>query len=271
MEVCLTVEPEVWFENNCTEVSKTKDQAFFDQLFNLFYQGESGVKLNSELDFQNLLIDVCNLPENGGKCKSNWARQCEVYQRSELENLSVQRTCACYLPDSEYQNQQGAQEFPRACDPFCAKNRINGVNFFESSDSVTPETCQTNICLIDNVTVEAINSDLGQIQFGELCGGCGGTGNCRCIISDINLLVNNSKLDQIDFINDCPGGAICFAKDQDGQNQEVPCESYFQEFNQKAETRRRNLLIIIVVIILIIIILVIYLANVQRTSASLAV
>jgi len=68
------------------------------------------------------------------------------------------------------------------CDPLCVNSKINqcvGV-------------CQGTFCIIDDVTVNIINSSGGDINLQQICTNCGDSG-CQCYIGDVD--VNNINSD----------------------------------------------------------------------------
>lgn len=53
------------------------------------------------------------------------------------------------------------------------------------------QQCVFDLCVIVNITIEATNSSVGDITFNQRCPFCGGASNCRCVISDINIISND--------------------------------------------------------------------------------
>jgi hypothetical protein len=94
----------------------------------------------------------------------------------------------------------GIDETNVACDPLCmlpdvAKQWVNGVQ----------AQCHQNLCIIDNVAINIINSkESGGINFNVVCG-CGqGSGTCRCVFSDISIFQENSSiLGGLNFQSNC--------------------------------------------------------------------
>ena len=254
MSSCLVTTVSEWFANDCScpTQSSQQDQTFFNTLFTNFYAGlgtpgiwipgvtpgTSTEPTDEQLNFQSLLADLCNQPANGGKCSSLWTQQCQNYTRSDAEHPLIRQFCGCYLPEDQY---NGLSTDLRACDPLCSG--LDTVQFFPSATATQPQQCTTDVCIIDDVTINVINSDLGNITFQQICQNCG-PGNCRCIISDINILAQNSDLGQLNLQQNCGSATECFAI-VNGQNQAVPCDQYLTAFGLNApalsQTRTRTL------------------------------
>jgi len=227
---CIVTTVEDWFANNCTTVSQSADSSFFDELFSNFYSGKSGVYVpgvdnpsDSQLNFQNLLADVCNLSENGGKCSVFWNSQCSSYTRDDTLNPTVRKFCGCYLPSGQY-----SQQTQRTCDPVCSA--FGNVKYFPTPTSTSPEPCASNVCVIDDVTIQIVDSSVGDITFQQLCQNCGVVGQCQCIIEDINIISSNSKVGQLNLQQNCGASLQCFST-VNGTSQPVDCGQYLGTFS----------------------------------------
>jgi len=239
---CVVDTVEDWFSNNCINRVITAPQSYYNQLFNNFYEPLSegifvpGVNnpTDDQLNFQYLLGDFCNNNNIGGKCQSLWTERCSNYTRDDTTNPIVRQFCGCYLPADQYEDPS-----QRACDVICSG--LDQVKYFETSTSTSPQTCDTNVCIIDDVTIRAVGSTVGDITFSQLCQNCGVT-DCRCIISDINIISQDSQLDQLNLEQNCGGSVTCFAN-VEGQRQQVNCNQYLASFGiptGSIETQKRN-------------------------------
>ena len=57
-----------------------------------------------------------------------------------------------------------------------------------------PVLCEQNICLIDDVTVNIVQSQIGGgIDFNQICANCPG-GQCSCIVSNTTIDIDNSTI-----------------------------------------------------------------------------
>lgn len=105
-------------------------------------------------------------------------------------NPAIAQWCGCHLPAGEYESYSTQFNIPPQCTPMCNRSGtipISGIN-------ADPIRCTQNICLIDNVTVNLVNSQIGNgIQFDQMCDNCPG-GQCSCIISNATVDVENSTI-----------------------------------------------------------------------------
>lgn len=117
--------------------------------------------------------------------------------------FNIVEACACHLPPSEYAEWQrlGVDEVNAACDPLCM---IEGV-IRQWSDN-KPAACDQNLCILDDISVDIINSPNANISFDTICGNCGGSsGGCRCVFSGINIFQSGSSVANINFQQNCGG------------------------------------------------------------------
>lgn len=126
-------------------------------------------------------------------------------QRISL-NPAVAQWCGCHLPQNEYQDYSVKYNIPPECTPMCNRAGtipIVGIN-------ADPITCKQNICLIDGVTVNLINSQIGGgIDFDQLCGNCAGA-QCSCIVSNTTIDIANSTIGgNVVPINEGCGSLTC--------------------------------------------------------------
>lgn len=136
---------------------------------------------------------------------------------------NIFQACGCHLPASQYAewSNLGINEKGSECDPLCLLPSVVGQ--FVNGVQVP---CNQNICIIDNITVDLINSQVsGGINFSSVCGNCSGTsGNCRCIFSNINVLQNNSTVSGgINFSQNCGGNCFVPSSTVSGELDKVDC------------------------------------------------
>lgn len=139
--------------------------------------------------FQNIIYTnvCCPYP---GLCQDGLQRACSSYTAQRISlNPAIAQICGCHLPTEEYQAYSVKYNIPPECTPMCNRAGtvpIVGVN-------AQPVTCKQNICLIDNINVNIANSQLGNLDFNQVCGNCPG-GQCSCIIADSTVDVFNSTI-----------------------------------------------------------------------------
>ena len=163
--------------------------------------------------------------------------------------------CGCYLPDEYYSSDQ-----VRSCDTLCSNQ--NTIQYFTSSEQVIPTQCITNACIIDNITIESINSNVGDITFNQICPFCRGSANCQCIINDVNIITRNSSIGAVTISQNCGSSSKCLSRTSFGTQEEVPCDEYFSEFGENVsytvQIQTISYRIIIVLSILIFLLLVLF-------------
>jgi len=126
-----------------------------------------------------------------GLCQNALQTICsdKTAQRISL-NPNVAKWCGCHLPPGEYEDYSVKFNIPPECTPTC--NRIGTIPIV--GINATPVSCKQNICLIDGVTINLINSQIGGgIDFDQICGNCVGA-QCSCIVSDTSVDIINSTI-----------------------------------------------------------------------------
>jgi len=250
---CLDTNVNTWMNNNCTQKSLEEDQNYWNELFKNFYpNNEIYTDLNEreKIEFQYLLTDLCNLYPNGIYCKQNIRNLCSKYTREDMNNLIIKKMCGCNLPDEEYDKNLGI-----ACDPICT-----GLGIVKPFDNNGQIYCHTSSCIIDNVKINMIKSTGKDINFNQLCPYCSGTSTCRCIINDVNVLVEKGVVGSLNIYQQCKKeNKICYTKDENGYKYEVSCDKYFPELKSTYEKEKtRGYLLLLILILMIIGILIIF-------------
>jgi hypothetical protein len=126
-----------------------------------------------------------------GLCQSGLDSACstQTAQRISL-NPAVAQWCGCHLPGGEYEEYSVKFNIPAECSPMC--NRIGTVPIV----GVNAETvrCNQTVCLIDGVTLNLINAQIGGgIDFDQICGNCQGA-ICSCVASNTTIDISNSTI-----------------------------------------------------------------------------
>ncbi len=229
MSCSSTITVDGWLSRNCTEYAATQGQTFYNELFENFYPSGKlwipGISESDNIDerlrFQHLLTDLCNTGSNGKYCREPLLDICSQYTREDLSNPLARQICGCYIPSSEY------SEGIRACDPICSG--FDTIKYHEANQN-SFQTCQSTLCIIDNFTLIAKGSSVGDITFTQACPYCSAGGNCRCIIGDINIIASDSRLGALSLEQNCVGEIECYAT-VDGVRMPVDdCQSYIESF-----------------------------------------
>jgi hypothetical protein len=237
----------------------------------------------------NNLLQACSMGPAAGICDGTLKKICSVnpstgqpYTRQDIFDAynkylsltsinpndpkavaykNIFQACGCHLPASQYAewSNLGINEQNSACDPLCLLPNVVGQ--FVNGAQVP---CNQNICIIDNITVDLINSQVsGGINFSSVCGNCS-QGNCRCIFSDINVLQNNSTVSGgINFSQSCGGNCFVPSSTVSGELNKVDCatglptvgEGFFAKIwdNIKSWFSENGTLIIIIIVIFVVI------------------
>jgi Family of unknown function (DUF5857) len=132
--------------------------------------------------------------------------------------------CGCHLPANQYSEwtRLGVDEANLACDPLC---KLPGV--LQRYANNQPAVCTQNICILDNISIDIINSQIpGGITFNTLCGNCGGKqGGCLCVFSGINIFQSGSSVGNINFQQNCGGNCQMPDPNQNGNFIPIDCST----------------------------------------------
>lgn len=190
--------------------------------------------------------------------------------RTHMANDPVMKNwCGCCVPrvkDYTYPEKNGKKynflnpflsddnTFPLYCESICDNpdynniingNKdiiplINGQKVYVNASGVTSggdnqdtyerPTCNANICVIDNVTINSVGTKGKGITFNQVCPGCAGN-NSSCIcysygndVFDKIQAGNGSMEDPVIFKQYCPN-SLCYKKQANNKFQEVKCNS----------------------------------------------
>lgn len=258
---------ENWAPNGvCTRVleanSLSGNNAYVSELGNNFLSAFFGRNELSQPGsatfnpFQDRVLNICQ--QNPLACNSYLQNNlCTSYSRVDLSTSfpDLQKFCGCQLPLSEYNtflNNQGGVSLE--CDGLC-----NTATTVKRVDPVSGKalTCSSNVCIIDDVTINLIESNVGNISFGQVCGGCAG-GSCVCLTKDISITGSNSTIGNINFEQNCTT-TTCYQTKSDGTIVEVPCGTIAEQEesaeNTPTPTSNRTLIIILVILAVIVFLL----------------
>lgn len=126
-----------------------------------------------------------------GLCQESLQRVCatQTAQRISL-NPAISQWCGCHLPTAEYEEYSVKFNIPPQCSPTC--NRIGTIPIVGINGEAIP--CRQDICLIDDVTINLVNAQIGGgIEFNQICANCQGA-QCSCIVSDTTIDISNETI-----------------------------------------------------------------------------
>lgn len=137
-----------------------------------------------------------------GLCQGGLGSACSGRTLAQLAaNPSAADWCGCHLDPDQYRGYFDEFGVQPTCTPTCNRNTslpIVGAN-------QDPVPCDQNVCIIDDVTVNLVNSTgTGNVNFGQICGGCA-PGSCSCTLSNASTSLVNETLNNanVDYINAC--------------------------------------------------------------------
>jgi hypothetical protein len=192
--------------------------------FNLSVPGEQGYDT-----FVDTLLDVCR--QIPGVCQPVQEFMCNQCTRSEiLQTKALSDFCGCVAPVAQNEYYAGSiNTFAPACDPIC--NKISTVKLVDPATGYLQQ-CTASVCVIDNVVINAIDSQGVAPTFTQVCPSCVNGGNCLCIVDatfentvtsiqgEDGLPINTAAR----FTQYCPNSQ-CFVNDpQSGSFNPVACE-----------------------------------------------
>lgn len=213
--------------------------------------GEANYNPWAEFLYANI---CCPYP---GLCQSALTKACETNTAQRISlNPAISQWCGCHLPIGEYEDYSVKFNIPPECTPMCNRTGtvpIVGVN-------AEPVLCKQDICLIDGITVNLINSQVGGgIDFNQICGNCGVNASCSCVVSNTTIDINNSTIggNVVPVSQGC-GSVSCSETNPGGTGPNVistkcdggnPYSQYDQNVaNSEAEGTKRAWLVTLIVV-----------------------
>lgn len=191
---------------------------------------------------------------------------CSSVTRDAIKNLKddnlMYQACACHLPADQYSSFLGIidQGYYHACDPMCSVAALEGKVVGQYSDN-NLVTCKQNNCIIDNTTINILNSNQGNINFNQVCGSAGTLGSTTCYFKDNSVFEQASTNGDIDIGQNCGG---CYVG-----NIQVDCvsgEPLTWWGKIKSLFTKKNLIILIILIVVIIALLIVSYKISSKTS-----
>jgi hypothetical protein len=210
-------------------------------------------KMESDDFYSNVAPYLCSAAP--GTCDNILYDFCEVFTRNDcIRDASIQKLCGCFLRQKEYPYaSQGLDQV--SCDPICQYNKTIPRGYQTSSGNWEKDTCNKNVCILDNITVNLLNSKTGNIDIGQVCSSCGGSGNaCQCWIRNVSIDQINSQTKRINISQKCGNNCYTWADDT-RQNKKIDCD---MDMNQTFFSKYKTYIIGGLVLVFLIIGIVIY-------------
>lgn len=250
--------------------------------------------------FKDTLPMMCN--QQPGVCDNFLNYFCAQYSSQDIQNelsngnYTLRNLCGCHLkqqgsdesppgpssPEGAILNLQGVQQTNSpyndaitiggiGCNPLCINSTLQNQG--------AGGKCETPQCVINDVTIDIINSSTGNINIGSVCGGCG-DGQCSCYISDVSINEINSTSNGINILQECgqcytyTGNDVSNAtpvdcttlqpSSVDGGGGVQPPSSSLSSFIQN----NKRLIIVILIVLLVVFSLIIFGVILKDTSSS---
>lgn len=183
--------------------------------------------------FLPTIIKYCSA--NPGTCDSILRSACSTIERGDITTPNLYKAFSCFLSPSQTIM---PGEVPQECDTLCTSAIANGgipIGEYTCTPSGNgnntcgfgPKVCQQSSCVVDDISINMINStNSGNINFNTICGSCGSGGSaggnggttCTCVFNGISINEINSKIGgSINFNQSC---GLC-----SNGSQVVPCST----------------------------------------------
>ena len=198
----------------------------------------------------NLINNYCK--SYPGVCDQALFNFCSQYSYQDLlYDQPLTELCGCFLPQAEYNQYSSIVSMPRQCAPICNQdNTIKTGNL----GLMQWDRCDRDICLIDDLTINAIYSDI-DVNVSQVCGGCGAEGGqCTCIMSNLDFTAVDSNV-RLDIEQNCHQ-TTCHNK-QDGN---VNCQTGLAEntkstnlFTGNVQDLLTNTQVLVIIVVLTIV------------------
>lgn len=137
------------------------------------------------------IINWCTNDLLTGICTPYLNQICSNVTPTDLLNDTtgnLTKMCACYMSPS---NSFLPGFIPSQCNANCVlSSSLGGIpqyTYASGSTIATPLVCEQNSCVMDNITVNIVNSNItGGTTLNQICGNCT-QGSCTCILNNINI------------------------------------------------------------------------------------
>lgn len=195
------------------ECSKTDFIEIFDRYIKTYNHKIVDSGQEGFTSMQNYILDACTkLP---GSCTPATKKYVGGLTREQIAGSTEWLNFyGCVAPPSSVSQIAGALTNYPECDPLC--NRIGNIKL--ATDDGKLLECTRAVCVIDDITINAVESSGENINFNQVCNACG-TNNtgCTCIISGVNINELWSQIGDANFNQDCGNGSLCLNIESPGQ------------------------------------------------------
>lgn len=145
---------------------------------------------DSNNPFIKYAIEYCSIMP--GACDSTLQNYCYTETRDAMAtDNNLRNLCGCFMKPDEDHYPFLSKQVPVSCDPVCDVAVVQqGIT--DQHGNWTANKCTETVCIIDNVSIEIVNSSGGTITFEQLCGNCQGNACSQCYIDNVSINEINS-------------------------------------------------------------------------------
>jgi len=211
---------------------KQADQDFV-QIFNNYTQTyQKQITLPDRAGYDSMQEDLLGACQKLPACDMAMQQLSQGLTRSDIaNNRAFLDFFGCYSPPTTVKQAAQALAGDKQCDPTC--NRISNIKLWNTTQ---PDKlfygnaieCQNAVCVIDQVTIDAVDSSIGSINIDQVCNACNNPSNknvgCTCIISGVNINDVWSQIGGANFSQDCGPNSICLQIAPNGVDMPVECQ-----------------------------------------------
>ncbi len=146
----------------------------------------------------NTIEQICRTTP--GLCDPFLKNYCKIFSSDQVNtNPLLSKWCGCHLSQDHYDQYLDQFGISKACTPLCHRpGTIPAVG----DNGYDVLKCDQQVCMIDNLTIEAIKSKIGDVNIIDVCSGCV---DCQCMIVDNTIIELESQVGKISIVNQCSG------------------------------------------------------------------
>jgi hypothetical protein len=147
------------------------------------------------------LENICR--QNPGLCDPYLKSYCRNFPTESLNgNPFLSKWCGCHLNEDHYDQYLDQFGISKACTPMC---HLPGTIPTVGDDGFHVLKCDQQVCMIDNLTIDAIKSKIGDVNLTDICSGCI---DCQCTIVDNTIIELGTKVGKLSIVNQCAASSI---------------------------------------------------------------
>lgn len=195
---------------------------------NTDYTVSGGKKMADDPFYSSTAPQLCNIVI--GACDQILDDFCSIFTRDDcLRDTGIQYLCGCHLPGATgglvKNNQYPYSDLIEIeCDPVCQLSGTAQRGYQNTDGLWHPIQCTEDICILDNIVINQINSQ-GDVNINQFCGDCAGGGKCVCWMHNVNVNEINSSTKRIQIDQACGNSCFTYSTDSRNYTHEVNCNT----------------------------------------------